>query len=134
MAIRTFQIEVDDEECPWLNDYVPVAFRISHDEVCVDSANDVKTFRSRSPRMILEPIKRDKKLVPFTFSEWSHFVGKPVISKDRTHTKLVTAVSLSIDGQTSIRLCFSGYSVQDMLDGYTFPDGSPCGKYAEEPC
>jgi hypothetical protein len=75
-------------------------------------------FRSYDYRVKEEPI-----YVPFTFEDAKDLIGKAVIKKGVTLVKQIIVVNSNEVGFDANNVSF-----ENLLDLYTFIDGSPCGK------
>lgn len=69
-------------------------------------------------------IKPKPKLVPFDFSDGQRLIIRPVKNKNQNLIGMITQVD--DDGVTVGGNLFSTF--EDLLDDWTFSDGSPCGK------
>lgn len=83
----------------------------------------------------IKPKKKEKKLVPFGKDDVRGLIGKIISCKEEGNKYMITGASKG-DGWPLV--LFGGdfghewCPVADLLDGYEFEDGSPCGKYIEE--
>lgn len=69
-------------------------------------------------------IKREPKLVPFSFEDAELILGKSIKSKEKDIAFVVSGISKENVGFLTYNICFD-----DLLSSYTFLDGSPCGKF-----
>lgn len=131
MTIREFTIKIDDRECPWLKDYKPVAFGESNGNQCIDEYGRVLRENGVLPRLIVEPIKREKKLVPFDGDDFLALIGRTIRSKSGAPR----CVQINyVCGGWGAFVIIGGMPVggKELLDKFQFDDGSPCGRYVEE--
>lgn len=68
-------------------------------------------------------IKPESKLVPFDFTDAEKLIGKVVKVKNMSTMFLVTAVFNNLCNLSGFE-----YTYEKLLSGFTFLDGSPCGK------
>jgi hypothetical protein len=72
-------------------------------------------------------IKPEKKLVPFTFEDVIPHKGKWIKSKNNGNLFKILAV-----GKNGVGIKSREYTYFELLDSFTFEDGTSCGKYIEE--
>lgn len=77
-------------------------------------------------------IKPEKKLIPFTWEDREKLIGKYVKSKNGNIITSINGLMKEGNGNIRINLFFNTVENWSLLEGYTFLDGSPCGKEVEE--
>jgi hypothetical protein len=65
----------------------------------------------------------EPRLRPLTIEEWKGRVGSVVKLKATAHVVIVVGA----DAQHVLPAMFQGYTPSEMLERWTFADGSPCG-------
>ena len=87
----------------------------------VFSGDSSRVFRFR-----LAPKPPAKKWRPYTRDEIGKYLGGAVLRKDQGFSALITVVL-----EEAVGIGISHYTFQDLLNGFTWLDGSPCGVEVE---
>ena len=88
----------------------------------VDSVNPSFDFCSWEYR-----IKPSPKIVPYTFDDAEHLIGRVVKHKKRPELMVVTLVN-----SNGVGIANTCYTFSDLVNDFTFPDGRPCGNIVED--
>ena len=95
------------------------------DETNIVSGNGIRGFNFQDFEFRIKP---EKKLVPFTFDDRELFMGKWIVDKeDNCYCSMIITIELD-----SISLNYNSFTYEELLEKFTFLDGSPCGKEVEE--
>ncbi len=70
-------------------------------------------------------VKPETKYIPFTFDDAKDLIGKVVVDKH----SIATIDYLDVNGCT---VSMTSWTYEEMLERYTFLDGTPCGKIVNE--
>ena len=104
--IEVMQAYVDGKEIEYTNKNSPMDWLKTKDPLWDWNASDYR-------------VKQAPEYVPFTFEDAEQLIGKVVKSKDENWIEMITWC----DNDEASSIPYS-----TLLYGYTFIDGSPCGK------